>query len=181
MVPRVRSSPRVCTSVRIGVTKLSYQSVPAVSGTKSAEMWTTLLFAGAALLAAVTSPAASNPTFQETGDCEVINVHPCKHRRCWCRQLSSPGYLRLHIPLPVDLSFLLCSFRQATHENLYKYTANEEYFGDEYAQTFGITMYFKVYCLSGMNLYVMQKMTVIKKCTNLQLERMETSERKSMS
>jgi hypothetical protein len=78
-------------------------------GTKSAEMWTTLLFAGAALLAAVTSPAASNPTYQETGDCE------------------------------------------ATHEHLYKYTAEEEYFGDENAQTFQITIHLKVYCLSGMS------------------------------
>ena len=34
-------------------------------------MWTTLFFAIAALLAAVTTPSACNPTYQETGDCEV--------------------------------------------------------------------------------------------------------------
>ena len=35
------------------------------------EMWTTLLFASAALLAAVTTPTAGTPTYEETGDCEV--------------------------------------------------------------------------------------------------------------
>ena len=37
----------------------------------AAEMWTTLLFASAVLLAALTTPTAGTPTYKETGDCEV--------------------------------------------------------------------------------------------------------------
>ena len=38
---------------------------------------------------------------------------------------------------------------QATHEQFYKYTAKEEYFGEEYAQTFELIIHFRVFCRSG--------------------------------
>ena len=75
--------------------------------------------------------ALSNPSegvvYKETGDCEV-----------WAF-VGVATYIR---------SFLL----QATHENLYKYRAKEAYFGDEIDQTFEITIYFRVYCKSGINI-----------------------------
>ena len=91
-------------------------------------MWTTLLLAIAALLAAVTTPSASNPTYLETGDCEVSLM---------------PAII---IIAPFYGMF---SMLQATHEQLYKYTAKEEYFGEEYAQTFELIIHFTVFCRSG--------------------------------
>ena len=41
------------------------------------------------------------------------------------------------------------SFLQATHKNLYKYHAKEQYFGDEIKETFEMTIQFGVYCKSG--------------------------------
>ena len=38
---------------------------------------------------------------------------------------------------------------QATHKNLYKYHAKEQYFGDKIDQTFEMTIQFGVYCKSG--------------------------------
>ena len=92
-------------------------------------MWTTLLLAVAALLAAVTTPSACNPTYQETGDCEV-SLMPA-------------------ITIIIASSYGMFSMLQATHEQLYKYTAKEEYFGEEYAQTFELIIHFRVFCRSG--------------------------------
>ena len=88
-------------------------------------MWTTLLFASAALFAAITTPTAGTPTYKETGDCEVNN------------------YLRV---MPIMMLFFIL---QATHEHLYKYTAKEEYFGEENSETFEMTIRFRVFCLSS--------------------------------
>ena len=38
---------------------------------------------------------------------------------------------------------------QTTHEHLYKYTAKEEYFGEENSETFEMTIRFRVFCLSS--------------------------------
>ena len=77
-----------------------------------------------ATIAAVLDPCAGL-SYQETGDCEVCATYSL-------------------------LFNSLAFFPQATHENLYKYHAEEVYFGDEIDQTFEITIYFRVYCKSGM-------------------------------
>ena len=93
-------------------------------------MWTSLLFASAALLAAITTPTAGTPTYEETGDCDVNN------------------YLRV---MPIIILFFIL---QATHEHLYKYTAKEEYFGEENTETFEMTIHFRVFCLSGEEIWI---------------------------
>ena len=47
------------------------------------------------------------------------------------------------------LLFPLSTFLQATHENLYKYNATEDYFGDEKDQSFVLTVYFRMFCESS--------------------------------
>ena len=41
---------------------------------------------------------------------------------------------------------------QATHEQLYKYTAIEEFFGEGSTKTFQITVHFRVFCMSGKHI-----------------------------
>ena len=41
------------------------------------------------------------------------------------------------------------AYLQATHENIYKYVAAEEYFNQGMEQTVEVTVYFKVFCESG--------------------------------
>ena len=64
-------------------------------------------------------------------DCKHAHVHVCHH----CNATL--------------LLFPLSTFLQATHENLYKYSATEDYFGDEKDQSFALTVYFKMFCESS--------------------------------
>ena len=71
---------------------------------------------------------------------------------------------------------LVRNFFQATHENLYKYYAKEDYFGDENDQTFEITIYFKVHCKSGTIKYMHHNFQYIHdvhtvSCNKIYLER----------
>ena len=95
-------------------------------------MWNTLLFVAAVLLAAVTTPSAGTPTYQETGDCEVNSM----------------------TITTLLLSSFFCEW-QATHEHLYKYSSKEEYFGKEYSETFEMAINFKVFCISGKKSYTL--------------------------
>ena len=55
------------------------------------------------------------------------------------------------------------SFLQATHKNLYKYHAKEQYFGGEINETFEMTIQFGVYCKSGKK-YQLSKHRPYKYC-----------------
>ena len=53
--------------------------------------------------------------------------------------------------MPILILFFIL---QATHEHLYKYTAKEEYFGEENTETFEMTIHFRVFCLSGEEIWI---------------------------
>ena len=79
---------------------------------------------GKLLFLAAVLAAVSGSTYKETGDCEEV--------ACYANLLTNM------------LLFL------QEHENLYKYFAEEDYFGDEIKQTVTITVFFKVRCESGV-------------------------------
>ena len=75
---------------------------------------------------------------------------------CTARSYEERDTCKVYLYLILTLRFSSSAnmnFRlhlQETDENLYKFEANEEYFGEENKQTFQITIYFKVHCVSGM-------------------------------
>ena len=79
---------------------------------------------GKLLFLAAVLAAISGSTYKETGEFEEV--------ACYANLLTNM------------LLFL------QEHENLYKYFAEEDYFGDEIKQTVTITVFFKVRCESGV-------------------------------
>ena len=62
-----------------------------------------------------------------------------------CVQVAS---MHMYV-INIIIATLLYTFLQATHENLYKYDATEDYFGDEKDQSFALTVYFRMFCESS--------------------------------
>ena len=90
-------------------------------------MWPLVLTPSTLVLVAILFNPSAGVSYQEVRDCQV------------CTLLNNFEIA----------SIALRPFMQATNEHLYKYTAEEEYFGDDINQTLETTVYFQVYCKSG--------------------------------